>query len=123
VRQPLVSHLAEHPHGGAWYACCLETLLADALAGGRQDVALVASKIREHYALPRLDPVEVKAELPSGEPTPPERPWRYRVRRISGGLPCSTCGAVRRLPYILPGQRGSASTSPRECVSCYRSRR
>lgn len=103
-----------HPHGGAWLACCLETLIASVAPSA------LANAIRERYPLPRLNPVEVNVNLPRDELLP--RPRRYRVQVIANAKRCYTCGELRLCRYVPPGLRRRMAAIPHECETCYKAR-
>jgi len=103
-----------HPHGGAWLACCLETLIASVAPSA------LANAIRERYHLPRLDPVEVNVDLPRDELPP--RPRRYRVQTIATARRCYTCGEMRLCRYVPPGFRRKLTAGEHQCETCYKAR-
>jgi hypothetical protein len=105
-----------HPHGGAWLACCLETLIASVAPSA------LANAIRERYRLPRLDPLEVNADIPPEDPEPPTRIRRYRVQTIANARRCYTCGELRLCRYVPPGFRRKLTTGEHQCETCYKAR-
>lgn len=119
-----------HPHNGAWYACCLETLFSQVLAGmGLPERPAMnynlATHVREYYALPRMNPIEFNADLPPEVRTPkPDVPRRQRIRILGGKRPCATCGRMKICSYLAPGGKGRKfqPNAPRECSGCYHAR-
>ena len=95
-----------HPHDGAWYACCLETLI------DRVAPSALAGAIRERYPLPHLDPL-ASTSFPT---------CRKNISRPHGICPICNTGP-KPLPYRFSEGKPHDPDAPHYCENCYKQQR